>query len=247
MKTFKIGHTTINSNYNPLDYDEDGIADFVAQGVDDLYIIDGKSFLRKFTFKPFYVYGIDTIRLSNYCFYGYYDINGSGKRKAILWSLEWGYCIVNLQTNSIELTLGKNDSYAGQEVFSPAFIDINNDGHIEMITTTQIIGRSATPVAIKSLPLSKQSNVSLQSYPNPISSIAKIDYNVPKAGVVNISIFDASGRLVRRLVEERKSAGNFTATWNGKGDNGEALASGEYYYDVKIGDVGAMKKVILMK
>jgi len=66
-----------------------------------------------------------------------------------------------------------------------------------------------------------------QNYPNPFNPSTKIDYDLPYDGKVSILLYDISGREVANLVNEVKTAGYYTATFNGAN-----LASGMYFYRI---------------
>ena len=59
---------------------------------------------------------------------------------------------------------------------------------------------------------------------------------------------------MRTLVSEQRSAGNHIVKWNASNQNGNRLASGIYYYQMKVSDPGKggtgfqqTNKMILMK
>jgi len=48
-------------------------------------------------------------------------------------------------------------------------------------------------------------------------------------------------------VNEPKSSGNYEVVWDGKSDNGQAVASGIYFYQLKSGEASETKKMVLLK
>ena len=93
-----------------------------------------------------------------------------------------------------------------------------------------------------------------QNFPNPFNPETKIEYSLPKADFVTLSIYNISGHLVRNLVEEHKTAGNHSVIWDAKNNNRVKVSSGVYFYSFKTGDhkqfatnVVLTKKMILMK
>jgi hypothetical protein len=99
-----------------------------------------------------------------------------------------------------------------------------------------------SPVAVeneKELP--KQYELS-QNYPNPFNPSTEISYTIPSSGMVNIKVFDLTGREITTLVNEVKSAG----TYKVKFDAGN-LPSGIYLYSMQSAGVMKMKKMILLK
>lgn len=241
----------IHNDYNPADYENDGKSELVIMSYDSLsnIILDGSTFAKKYGIKKNYTYNGKTLDINT--FFGFYDIDGDNEREAVINAnypdsaigVVYGLAFLNIKTQVIEYFNG--DIYRN---LRPAFFDINADGYIELIGMGGIIGHSTTPVAqAQPLPLSKKPSLSITTYPNPTTSLAKINYNVPIPSIVNIAVYNAAGRQVKQLIQGRKPAGNFTEIWNGKSDDGEVLAPGEYYYDVRVGNVAAMKKVVMLK
>jgi hypothetical protein len=67
-------------------------------------------------------------------------------------------------------------------------------------------------------------------YPNPFSPSTSITYMLDTPCHVSISIYDASGRLVRTLVNETMEPGKLhTVVWNGADDSGRAVHGGVYF------------------
>ena len=85
------------------------------------------------------------------------------------------------------------------------------------------------------------------NYPNPFNPSTTIDYSVAEPGLVNLSIFDISGRLVKTLVSDNKNVGLYTATWNGLTDSGVSASAGMYFYTIEAGDFVETKKMLLAK
>ncbi len=87
-------------------------------------------------------------------------------------------------------------------------------------------------------------------YPNPFlpftHSIARINYKASKDEKVTVNIIDASGRTVRNLNYISGDSGGIIE-WNGKTDKGETVASGVYFFLIKIGNNQYGKKVVLLK
>jgi len=56
-----------------------------------------------------------------------------------------------------------------------------------------------------------------------------------------------SGEVVATVVNQTMSAGNYRVTWNGKTDDGRAVASGVYFYHLQADGFTATKKMTLLK
>ena len=69
--------------------------------------------------------------------------------------------------------------------------------------------------------------------PNPFRSATTITYDIQEnrtTGLpVSLHVYNAAGRRVRTLVDERRYPGRFTVRWDGTGDDGVPVASGIYF------------------
>ncbi len=86
-----------------------------------------------------------------------------------------------------------------------------------------------------------------QNYPNPFNPETHIQYALPKAEQVRITIYDIQGQLVRTIVNERKSAGTYSVVWDSKDQYDNKVPSGVYLYRLKAGSFVMTQKMILMK
>ncbi|MHB8338354.1 MAG: right-handed parallel beta-helix repeat-containing protein, partial [Ignavibacteriaceae bacterium] len=82
----------------------------------------------------------------------------------------------------------------------------------------------------------------IANYPNPFNPSTIISYQIPKDGLVTLKVFDALGREVKTLVNEFKSQGKYSVSFDASN-----LTSGVYFYQLKAGDFVSIKKMILMK
>ncbi len=65
----------------------------------------------------------------------------------------------------------------------------------------------------------------LRNYPNPFSVSTNISFNLPKNSHVNLSVFDISGRLVKTLINENRTGGQYVVQFTP-----EFGASSTYFY-----------------
>ena len=73
-----------------------------------------------------------------------------------------------------------------------------------------------------------------QNYPNPFNPETKISFALPRAGEVKLSIFSETGQLVRTLVNRAMQPGRHELRWNGRNQQGIAVAAGVYLYRVTV-------------
>jgi len=84
--------------------------------------------------------------------------------------------------------------------------------------------------------------------PNPaFKGTAQISFSIAKSGVVSIDIYDATGRIVRNLVNSPYAAGEYTVTWDGKNDRGNESMAGVYFYTIKTANYKSTRKLVLMR
>ncbi|MDD8016917.1 MAG: T9SS type A sorting domain-containing protein [Bacteroidota bacterium] len=102
------------------------------------------------------------------------------------------------------------------------------------ITTPEIVHRKKLVIP-ESFALS-------QNYPNPFNPTTVISYQLPVNSFVTLKVYDLLGRGVATLVNEKKSAGNYSVQWNAK-----VLSSGIYFYRMQTESFSDVKKMILMK
>jgi hypothetical protein len=86
-----------------------------------------------------------------------------------------------------------------------------------------------------------------QNYPNPFNPSTIIAYAIPSTEKVVIKVYDLMGREIRSLINEEKSAGNYSVEWNGRNNNGLMVPSGVYLYRITAGNINLTKKMMLLK
>ena len=91
-----------------------------------------------------------------------------------------------------------------------------------------------------------------QNYPNPFNPATTIKYSIPVNGFVTLRVINIIGEEVVILVNEEKSAGNYTVEFSAKGGsasggNSWILPSGVYFYRIQAGGFVEAKKMVLMK
>lgn len=107
------------------------------------------------------------------------------------------------------------------------------------------IGSGVSEETIGNLPPSIRLS---QNYPNPFNPSTAISYSIKQTNLVQLTIYDQLGRLVRKLVNENQSADEHSVVWDGRNQSGKLVASGIYFYTLKVGeDISVSRKMILLK
>jgi len=86
-----------------------------------------------------------------------------------------------------------------------------------------------------------------QNYPNPFNPITSLRYDLPQDGLVNVTVYDMMGRLVKTLVNSSQTAGYKSIQWNATNDRNEPVSAGLYLYTIQAGKFRQTKKMVLLK
>ena len=132
---------------------------------------------------------------------------------------------------------------AGLGIYSPKIIVDSrlNPGttHFERTVSFRIFGTAG----IQDLPDENPSTLRLgQNYPNPFNPTTTIEFSLPAAAQVDLTVFDALGREVDQLVHSVLGPGTFRVQW----DAGQR-PSGEYFYRLSSGGYSRVRKLILLR
>ena len=87
----------------------------------------------------------------------------------------------------------------------------------------------------------------MQNYPNPFNPTTTIMYELPKAGMVDVKVYDINGRLVRSVLGEHQELGTHRLQWDSKNDAGASVASGVYFYQVRFDQSVLSRKMLFLK
>lgn len=87
-----------------------------------------------------------------------------------------------------------------------------------------------------------------QNHPNPFNPRTTISYDVAAGNqVVQLTIYDLSGREVRRLVDETQPLGQQAVVWDGTDAQQRPVPSGVYLYRLNVGDESHTRRMLLVK
>ena len=122
-------------------------------------------------------------------------------------------------------------------------VDIEIDCELAVSADTDVIH----------LPLgSVKATALLQNYPNPFNPETWIPYLLADDAFVTLTIHDESGRLVCSFDVGYQSAGFYSSRgravyWDGRNENGESVASGVYFYQLRAGNYTALRRMVILK
>ena len=86
-----------------------------------------------------------------------------------------------------------------------------------------------------------------QNYPNPFNPVTSLRYDLPEDGLVNITVYDMMGRIVKTLVNSSQTAGFKSVQWNATNNRNEPVSAGLYLYTIQAGKFRQTKKMLFLK
>ncbi len=126
---------------------------------------------------------------------------------------------INTETNTI--------TYSSSDI--PQYVIVTADNKIT----------SLEPVEDEKLSQSFSLN---QNYPNPFNPATTIEFTIAEVNPVELTIYDVLGRKIQTLVSKKMEAGIYNYRFDASD-----LASGIYFYQLKVGNLSSVKKMNLMK
>ena len=99
----------------------------------------------------------------------------------------------------------------------------------------------STPVE-ETNPTAPTSFILGQNYPNPFNPATTIEFSLPVAEHVTVTVYNAIGEKMAVLIDARLSQGHHRVRFDGR-----LFSSGIYFYEVKAGHASQIKKMMLMK
>ncbi len=93
-----------------------------------------------------------------------------------------------------------------------------------------------------------------QNHPNPFNPSTNIRFMVHGSPFMvhrpiqtTLKVYNVRGQLVRTLLDEEKTPGEYSVTWDGKNQQGREVSSGIYFYELRAKDQSEVKKMVLLK
>ena len=190
--------------------------------------------------------------------FGLYNMTGNVSE----WCLDWydanfyqtcvdnNYYLNPLNDNipedvEVKVLRGGSHTYPGPFAMSshrfdtPPFVTTDHMGFRVALRMQQLNSK-------KEIQLPKIINLD-QNYPNPFNPITTLRYYLPEDGLVNITIYDMMGRVVKTLMNGSQTAGYKSIQWNATNDEGAPVSAGLYLYTIQAGEFRQTKKMVLFK
>lgn len=87
----------------------------------------------------------------------------------------------------------------------------------------------------------------LQNYPNPFNPTTTIQFTIPEAQALEITVYSLTGQKIATLAAGVLEEGFHQVEWDGKDARGNTVSSGVYIYQLKTGKQRMVKKMLLAK
>jgi len=190
--------------------------------------------------------------------FGLYNMTGNVSE----WCLDWydanfyqtcvdnNYYLNPLNDNipedvEVKVLRGGSHTYPGPFAMSshrfdtPPFVTTDHMGFRVALRMQQLNSK-------KEIQLPKIINLD-QNYPDPFNPITTLTYYLPEDALVNITIYDMMGRVVKTMVNTQQNAGFKSVRWNATNDKGSPVSAGLYLYMIQAGEFRQTKKMVLLK
>ena len=202
-------------------------------------------------------------------FDGYYLSTDNGNTwEALDWVQDIGYALdivavddhiyaVNDQTIFVTIDGAQNwseltDGINAEETYNlGADLELTPSGFL--YAGGRYVHRSSQPVFsttmdIKPIEMPREhSLILLPAYPNPFNPVTTIRYELPKEDLVNIIIYDMTGRAIKTLINRSQTAGYKSIQWDATNNLGHPVSAGMYIYSIQAGEFRQTRKMVLLK
>ena len=104
-----------------------------------------------------------------------------------------------------------------------------------------------SPTTIKSTNAQPTSFILENNYPNPFNPSTTINYTLPIATNIDLTIYSISGCEITNIVSGNQLAGVYNVQWNGTNHSGNKVGTGVYFARLQAGSVSKTIKMIYLK
>jgi hypothetical protein len=151
----------------------------------------------------------------------------------------------------IGLSVGNYCVFRNPTIFQYCFTPLDSD-----VFDINFTGATDIDEEMDTFDLSPYTYHLYQNYPNPFNPTTTILFHLHGQGPrldgrnqanATLKIYNIRGELVRTLLDEPKDKGKYETIWDGKDEHGNQVASGIYFYQLRVKDFCDTKKMILLK
>jgi len=90
-------------------------------------------------------------------------------------------------------------------------------------------------------------NKLLNNYPNPFNPQTTIPFILANDGHIDLKIYNSMGQIVRSLFNGQIKSGAHDFAWDGRNDARNPVASGIYFYRLRVKDQIMVRRLLLVR
>jgi len=152
--------------------------------------------------------------------------------------------IVQGQTVDIPRTITLNSGWTAGDCQVVVFVQNNTDRKVQNVEVLDVSTLTGVGEPVNGVPTTFGI---AQNYPNPFNPTTMLDYAVSQQSFVTIKVYNLLGEEVRTLVSQLQGIGTHHVEWDGTANDGKAVPTGVYLYEMTAGSFREMKKMVLLK
>ena len=160
-------------------------------------------------------------------------------------SMEWR---LDVKSSSVQLTVDSQNIPEGYLLSAVTSSGTHNLGQLGqlMVSSEEVL------LTLKPAQDIPTKTGLLQNYPNPFNPETWIPFELSQDSAVSLTIYSASGQLVRLIDLGQVAAGRYARSdkaiyWDGRSQTGEQVASGTYFYRLDAGEYSETRKMLILK
>ena len=210
--------------------------------LDNEYYIDGDA-------TPVSLLAVDnySVAAMTISFSGFINIEGFD----LTISFNTDHSLLNLDT---AVVLGPEISTDNYETVQISLVDHDGNEKVYELEELQDLGLYQQMAIMNNITtstddgsLGPESYTLHQNYPNPFNPVTTISYDIPEDALVNVTIYNMGGEVVKTLINQVQTSGYKSIQWNATNTVGQAVSAGLYLYRIHAGDFIMSKKMVLLK
>jgi hypothetical protein len=105
---------------------------------------------------------------------------------------------------------------------------------------------SCGPTAVGDTPPLRDFSIT-RVFPNPTEDGVRVDYTIGSRAPVELSVYDVTGRVVRRLYAADLPPGDYSARWDGRTAEGREAASGVYFVRLRVAGADVTTRAVRLR